>query len=80
MSFHSALGPLEIAVLIVAVIGAVPIAFHYRERSKWFVVAYGLIFVAALSTNVEELLLEDAFNVLASAVQGANPPSSTSTG
>lgn len=59
-----ALGPLEMSVLIVAVIGAVPIAVFYRSRSKWFVVAYGFIVVGALSTNVENLLLGDVFNFL----------------
>ena len=64
MSFHGALGPLEMTVLLIAIIGAVPIAFHYRDRSKWFVAAYALMFVGALSTNAENLFLGEAFNLL----------------
>ncbi len=64
MTFHDALGPLEVTVLVVAIIGAVPIAFHYRKRSKYFVAAYALIFVGAMSTNVENLILGDTFNLL----------------
>jgi len=59
----SALSPMEIAVATVALVGIVPVVVQYRERSRWFALGYGMLVVAALSTNVESLFLGDVFNL-----------------
>jgi lipoprotein signal peptidase len=64
MSLLSAVDPLALSALIVALLGVVPLVVHYRRRSKWFVVAYGFIVVGAVSTNAEDFLLGGAFNFL----------------
>jgi len=58
----SALSPMEIAVATVALVGIVPVVVQYRERSRWFALGYGMLVVAALSTNIESLFLGDVFN------------------
>jgi len=59
----NALDPMEIAVATVALCGIVPVVVQYRERSKWFALGYGMLVVAALSTNLEGLLLGTVFNL-----------------
>lgn len=68
MPILGALEPGELIVLIVAAAGLAPLIIRYTDESKWFVVGYGLLFVATLSTNVEELVLADLFNFLENVV------------
>jgi len=58
----SALSPMEIALVTVAVVGCIPVAIQYRKRSRWFAVGYAMLVAAAVSTNVESLILPDVFN------------------
>lgn len=51
-------------ILIVAVLGAVPVALYYRETPRWFVVAYACLFVAAFATNFEDVFLPDLLNAV----------------
>jgi len=57
-----ALSPMEIALVTVALVGCVPVAVQYRKRSRWFAVGYAMLVVAAVSTNVEGLVLPTVFN------------------
>ncbi|WP_459193747.1 hypothetical protein [Halosimplex sp. J119] len=47
---------------IIGVIGVAPVVIQYRDRSKWFAVGYAMLVVAALATNVEDLLLGGLMN------------------
>ena len=58
----STLDPITVAMAIIGVIGIVPVAIQYRARSRWFAVGYVLLVVAALATNVEDLLLGGLMN------------------
>ncbi|QLH79885.1 hypothetical protein HZS55_01465 [Halosimplex rubrum] len=62
------LSPLTVAVAVVGLVGIVPVAIQYRERSRWFAVGYGLLVVAALATNLEDLFLGDLLNATEHAV------------
>ena len=53
---HSAVLP------IIALLGLVPVALQYRDRSKWFVLGYLLLVVATVSTNLEDLALGGVLN------------------
>ncbi|WP_436925659.1 hypothetical protein [Halosimplex amylolyticum] len=35
---------------------------QYRDRSKWFAVGYAMLVIAALATNIEDLLLGELLN------------------
>lgn len=58
----AALDPHKAVLPIIALLGLVPIFLHYRNQSKWFVVAYGFLVVATLSTNLENLFLGTVLN------------------
>jgi hypothetical protein len=53
---------MKVALAIVALFGLVPVAIQYREQSRWFAVGYGLLVVATLATNLENLFLGTALN------------------
>jgi len=57
-----ALDPMKVALAIVALLGLVPVAIQYRERSRWFALGYGLLVVATLATNLENLFLGTVLN------------------
>lgn len=63
MADIAGMDPQALVVLVVAVVAAVPVAVYYRKTSKWFVVAFACLFVAAVATNVENLLLPDLLNL-----------------
>ena len=56
--------PQALVVLMVALIGAVPVALYYEKTDKWFVAAYGFLLFAAVVTNLENVLLGDVLNFL----------------
>ena len=64
MAGLSALSPMEIALVTVALVGCIPVIVQYRDRSKWFAVGYGTLVVAAISTNAESLVLPTVFNYM----------------
>lgn len=49
-------------ILVVAVLGAVPVALYYEKTPKWFIIAYACFFIAAFATNFEDVLLGDLLN------------------
>jgi len=55
--------PMKVAMAAVALLGVVPVALQYRDRAKWFALGYALLVVAALSTNLENVLLGDLLNL-----------------
>ncbi|ELZ28108.1 hypothetical protein C475_04865 [Halosimplex carlsbadense 2-9-1] len=59
---------MTVAVAAVAIVGIVPVAIQYRERSRWFAVGYGMLVVAALATNLEDLFLGGLLNATEHAV------------
>ncbi|WP_049930101.1 hypothetical protein [Halosimplex carlsbadense] len=67
-SILSTLDPMTVAVAAVAIVGIVPVAIQYRERSRWFAVGYGMLVVAALATNLEDLFLGGLLNATEHAV------------
>ncbi|MFB6157111.1 MAG: hypothetical protein ABEJ34_04650 [Haloferacaceae archaeon] len=58
------LDPKEVVIVLLGIVGFVPIVWHYRDQSRWFVAGYGLLVVAALSTNLEAFLLGGVFDLL----------------
>lgn len=60
----AALDPKELVLILIALLGAVPVAIQYRKQSKWFAVGYAMLFVGAISTNLEALVLGDLLNVV----------------
>jgi hypothetical protein len=64
----SVLDPMKVALAVVALLGIVPVALQYRTRSKWFAAGYGLLVVATLATNLENLFLGDLLNLTEHAV------------
>jgi hypothetical protein len=58
----SVLDPMKVALAVVALLGVVPVAIQYRERSRWFALGYGLLVVATLATNLENLFLGTVLN------------------
>ena len=57
-----AIGAQTFVVLVVALVGLIPVALFYRRTYRWFVVAYGFLFVAAMATNLENVVLPDILN------------------
>jgi hypothetical protein len=57
-------GPQAFVVLIVAVVGTIPVALHYKRTPNWFLVPYGFLFVAAFATNFENVFLPDTLNFI----------------
>jgi len=53
---------MKVALAIVALLGVVPVAIQYRDRSRWFALGYGLLVVATLATNLENLFLGTVLN------------------
>jgi hypothetical protein len=64
----SVLDPMKVALAVVALLGVVPVAIQYRERSRWFALGYGLLVVATLATNLENLFLGTVLNYTEHAV------------
>jgi hypothetical protein len=62
------LDPMKVALAVVALLGVVPVAIQYRERSRWFALGYGLLVVATLATNLENLFLGTVLNYTEHAV------------
>ena len=58
----AALDPHKAVLPVIAAIGLVPIVLQYRKRSRWFVLGYGLLVVATLATNLENLFLGTVLN------------------
>ncbi|MFB6149308.1 MAG: hypothetical protein ABEJ48_06550 [Halobacteriales archaeon] len=58
----AALDPHQAVLPIIALLGLVPVLLHYRNQSKWYVIAYGFLIVATLSTNLESLFLGTVLN------------------
>jgi len=56
-------GAQTIVVLIIALIGLVPVVLYRQKTPRWFVLAYGFLFVAAFATNFENVLLPTALNL-----------------
>jgi len=56
-------GAQTLVVLIVALVGLVPVVLYRQETPRWFVVAYGFLFVAAFATNFENLFLPTVLNL-----------------
>lgn len=56
------LDPMKVALAVVALLGIVPVAIQYRDRSRWFALGYGLLVVATLATNLENLFLGTVLN------------------
>ncbi|AZH23892.1 hypothetical protein [Haloplanus aerogenes] len=57
-------GAQSLVVLIVAVVGLIPVVLYYQKTPRWFVAAYGFLFVAAFATNFEDLFLPTALNLV----------------
>jgi hypothetical protein len=57
-------GPQAFVVLVVAVIGAIPVALYYEKTPKWFLVPYGFLLIAAFATNFENVFLPDTLNFI----------------
>jgi len=62
MELLEVLDPMKVALAIVALLGFVPVAIQYREQSRWFALGYGLLVVATLATNLENLFLGTLLN------------------
>lgn len=60
----AALDPKELVLVVIALGGLIPVAIQYRTQSRWFTLGYVLLVVAAVSTNLEALLLGDLLNVV----------------
>lgn len=58
------IGPPTLVILIVAIVAAVPVVLYYDKTYRWFVYAYGFLFVAAFATNFENLFLPDVLNLV----------------
>jgi len=56
-------GPATFVILIVAIVGLVPVVIYRNRTDNWFLVAYGFLFVAAVATNFENLLLGNLLNL-----------------
>lgn len=54
--------PQAFVVLVVALIGVVPVALYYVQTPGWFVIAFGCLLVAAVATNIENVVLPDVLN------------------
>lgn len=67
-SMLSTLDPITVAMAVIGVLGIVPVAIQYRKRSRWFAVGYGMLVIAALATNIEDLLLGGLMNGIEHAV------------
>lgn len=74
-SYHIAIGdtmadvfgifdPQALVVLVVALIGVIPAVLYRNKVDDWFLYTYGFLFVAALATNLEYLLLPEMLNVM----------------
>lgn len=59
----AALDPKELVLVLIALMGAVPVAIQYRDQSKWFALGYAMLIVGAISTNLEAVVLGDLLNV-----------------
>lgn len=57
-----AFDPQALVVLVVALVGAVPVVLYYQRTNRWFVVAYAALLVAAVATNVENIVLPTVLN------------------
>lgn len=58
----TALDPKELILVLIALLGAIPVAIQYRSRSKWFALGYAMLCIGAISTNLEALFLGDLLN------------------
>jgi hypothetical protein len=56
-------GAQTLVVLIIALVGLVPVVLYRQETPRWFIVAYGFLFVAAFATNFENLFLPTVLNL-----------------
>lgn len=56
-------GAQSTVVLVVALVGLIPVILYRQETPRWFVLAYGFLFVAAFATNFESVLLPTALNL-----------------
>lgn len=57
------LDPTSSVILIVALVGIVPVVQYYKKTYRWFLYAYGFLFVAAFATNFENLFLPQVLNL-----------------
>lgn len=55
-------GAATFVILVVAIVGLVPVVLYRDTTANWFLYAYGFLFVAAFTTNFENLLLPDLLN------------------
>ncbi|AAG19969.1 MULTISPECIES: hypothetical protein [Halobacterium] len=62
MGILEVLDPPKAVLPLIALIGLVPVVARYRTESRWFVVGYGLLAVATLATNLENIVLGDVLN------------------
>ncbi|WP_136688469.1 hypothetical protein [Halorhabdus amylolytica] len=51
-------------VLIIAVVGLAPVLLYRTKTSRWFLFAYAFLFVAAFTTNFENVLLPEVLNLV----------------
>lgn len=58
------IGAQTFVVLMIAVIGVVPVVLYRHETPTMFLVPYAFLAVAAFATNVENLVLPDALNLV----------------
>ncbi len=57
------LDPASSVILIVALLGVIPVIQYYKQTYSWFVYAYVCLFVAAFTTNFEDVFLPTVLNL-----------------
>ncbi|NHN60819.1 MULTISPECIES: hypothetical protein [Halorussus] len=58
----AALDPKELILVLIALMGAVPVAIQYRDQSRWFALGYAMLVIGAISTNLESFVLGEVLN------------------
>lgn len=59
----SALDPVELLTLVVALLGLIPVAIYYRPQAKLLTAGYALLVLNLACTNLEVLLLGDLLDL-----------------
>lgn len=57
-------GAASFVILVVAVLGIIPVALYHQRTPKWFIIAYGCLFIAAFATNFEDVFLPEILNAI----------------
>jgi hypothetical protein len=62
MTVLSPFGSLEVAGLVIAIVGLIPVLSQHSEETKLFTVGYSLLVVGMFATNFEAVILPVVLN------------------